>query len=61
MTTKGGKGKMTGIIITLQVLLALFLLTVLIYAFNLDNKLIFYVVRPILNKKYDKQQRDVKL
>ena len=61
MTTKGGKGKMTGIIITLQVLLALFLLTVLIYAFNLDNKLIFYVVRPILNKKYDKQQRDVRL
>ncbi|MBS1402863.1 MAG: hypothetical protein HPZ79_07755 [Oscillospiraceae bacterium] len=32
-----------------------------VYWFNLDNKLIFYGVRPILNKLYDRQQRDVKL
>lgn len=32
-----------------------------VYWFNLDNKLIFYGVRPILNKLYDAQKRDVKL
>ena len=32
-----------------------------IYWWNLDNKLIFYVVRPVLNKIYDGQKRDVKL
>lgn len=35
--------------------------TMLIYWFNLDNKLIFHVVRPLLNRCYDRQQRDVKL
>lgn len=35
--------------------------SMLIYWFNLDNKLIYYVVRPILNKLYDSQKRDVKL
>lgn len=35
--------------------------TMLIYWFNLDNKLIFYVVRPLLNKIYDSQKRDVRL
>ena len=35
--------------------------TMLVYWFNLDNKLIFYVVRPILNKLYDGQKRDVRL
>jgi len=35
--------------------------TMLIYWFNLDNKLIFYVVRPILNRIYDAQKRDVRL
>ena len=35
--------------------------TMLVYWFNLDNKLIFYVVRPILNKIYDGQERDIRL
>ena len=35
--------------------------TMLVYWFNLDNKLIFYVVRPILNKIYDGQKRDIRL
>lgn len=43
------------------VLAALWALTMLIYWFNLDNKLIYYVVRPMLNKCYDKQHRDIKL
>ena len=41
--------------------LSLFSASVLIYWRNLDNKLIFYVIRPMLNKHYDAQQRDVKL
>lgn len=28
------------------------------YMFNLENKLIYYVVRPLLNKHYDSQVRD---
>ena len=36
-------------------------LSMLIYWFNLDNKLLYYVVRPVLNKVYDRQKRDVKL
>lgn len=35
--------------------------TMLVYWFNLDNKLIYYVVRPVLNKIYDGQKRDVRL
>ncbi|GEM_PF-205272 len=35
--------------------------SMLIYWFNLDNKLLYYGVRPILNKVYNSQQRDVKL
>ena len=42
-------------------LLSLIPLYMLIYWFNLDNKLLFYVVRPLLNKLYNKQKRDVKL
>lgn len=42
-------------------LLSLVPVTMLIYWFNLDNKLLFYVVRPLLNKLYNRQQRDVKL
>ena len=42
-------------------LLSLITLSMLIYWFNLDNKLLFYVVRPLLNKLYNKQKRDVKL
>lgn len=29
-----------------------------IYMFNLENKLIYYVIRPLLNKHYDSQVRD---
>ena len=36
-------------------------LSMLIYWFNLDNKLLYYVVRPILNRVYDRQRRNVKL
>ena len=36
-------------------------LSMLIYWFNLDNKLLYYGVRPILNKVYNSQKRDVKL
>ena len=32
-----------------------------IYMFNLENKLIYYVVRPLLNKHYDTQVRDRKI
>ncbi len=42
-------------------LLPLIPVSMLIYWFNLDNKLLFYVVRPLLNKLYNKQKRDVKL
>ena len=42
-------------------LLSLIPVPMLIYWFNLDNKLLFYVVRPLLNKLYNKQKRDVKL
>ena len=28
------------------------------YMFNMENKLIYYVVRPFLNKHYDSQTRD---
>lgn len=40
---------------------AIWVLTMLIYWFNLDNKAIYYLVRPLLNKGYNKQKRDVKL
>ena len=36
-------------------------LSMLIYWFNLDNKLLYYGVRPILNKVYASQKRNVKL
>ena len=29
-----------------------------IYMFNLENKLSYYVIRPLLNKHYDSQVRD---
>lgn len=32
-----------------------------VYWLNLDNKLIYYGVRPILNKIYDSQERDIRL
>lgn len=43
------------------ILAALWVLTMLIYWCNWDNKLIYYVVRPLLNKCYNKQERDVRL
>lgn len=38
-----------------------FAVTFTIYFFNLENKLIYYVVRPFLNKHYDSQVRDRKI
>lgn len=35
-----------------------FLVTFAIYMTNAENKLIYYVVRPLLNKHYDSQVRD---
>ena len=42
-------------------LLSLIPVSMLIYWFNLDNKAIYFLVRPLLNKLYNKQKRDVKL
>lgn len=42
-------------------LACVFAATLVIYWFNLDNKLIYYGVRPILNKVYDKQERQVSI
>ena len=38
-----------------------FAATFTIYFFNLENKLIYYVVRPFLNKHYDAQVRDKRI
>lgn len=35
-----------------------FAMTFVIYMTNAENKLIYYVVRPLLNKHYDSQVRD---
>ena len=35
-----------------------FVATFALYMFNGENKLIYYVVRPLLNKHYDAQARD---
>lgn len=35
-----------------------FVTTFTVYMFNLENKLIYYVIRPFLNKHYDAQVRD---
>ena len=32
-----------------------------LYMFNGENKLIFYVIRPLLNKHYDAQVRDKRI
>lgn len=58
---KGRFLKMAWYWIVLIVLAALWVLTMLIYWFNLDNKLIYNVVRPMLEKNYNKQKRNVKL
>ena len=38
-----------------------FVATFSIYMFNLENKLIYYVLRPFLNKHYDSQVRDKRI
>lgn len=38
--------------------LVTFVATFALYMFNGENKLIYYVVRPLLNKHYDSQVRD---
>ena len=42
-------------------LLGAFAATFTIYIFNLENKLIYYVIRPFLNKHYDSQKRDKRI
>ena len=43
------------------VLLIGFVATFTLYITNGENKLIYYVVRPLLNKHYDSQVRDRKI
>ena len=38
-----------------------FIATFALYMFNGENKLIYYVIRPLLNKHYDSQVRDRKI
>lgn len=38
-----------------------FVATFSIYMFNLENKLIYYVLRPFLNKHYNSQVRDKRI
>ena len=40
---------------------SLFAATLLIYWFNLDNKAIYYGIRPLMNKMYDAQKRCLEL
>ena len=42
-------------------LLSVFAGRVAVYWWNLDNKLLFYAIRPILNRHYDSQERDIRL
>ena len=46
---------------TLLVALIAFVATFAVYMFNGENKLIYYVIRPFLNKHYDAQVRDRKI
>ena len=41
--------------------LILFVVTFTVYMTNAENKLIYYVVRPFLNKHYDSQVRDKRI
>ena len=53
------KKKLLGIFAKLALLLfGAFVATFTIYMFNLENKLIYYVIRPFLTKHYDSQKRD---
>ena len=58
---KKGAENMNWYWIALIALGGVWALTILMYWFNLDNKMIYYVVRPMLYKIYSKQKRDVKL
>ena len=42
----------------LLIALITFVATFAVYITNAENKLIYYVVRPLLNKHYDSQVRD---
>ena len=46
---------------TLLVALIAFVATFALYMFNGENKLIYYVIRPFLNKHYDALVRDRKI
>ena len=46
---------------TLLVALIAFVATFALYMFNGENKLIYYVIRPFLNKHSDAQVRDRKI
>ena len=48
--------KVLGKVVTIG--LIFFVATFSLYMFNGENKLIYYVVRPFLNKHYDSQVRD---
>lgn len=52
---------MNRFLLTAGLLGGAWVMTMLVYWFNLDNKMIYYAVRPILNWNYDRQERDVKL
>ncbi len=53
------KNKLPGILAKLALLLlGAFVATFTVYMFNLENKLIYYVIRPFLNRHYDAQKRD---
>lgn len=58
-TTKAGEN-MKILLIILAVLLALFLLTVVIYWFNLDTKIVKLIEKPMM-KHYDNIKRDHRL
>ena len=46
---------------TLLIGLIAFVATFALYMFHGENKLIYYVIRPFLNKHYDSQVRDRKI
>ena len=56
------KKKLCGILLKLALLLfGAFAATFTIYMLNLENKLIYYVIRPFLNSHYDAQKRDKRI
>ena len=56
------KKKLCGILLKLALLLfGALAATFTIYMLNLENKLIYYVIRPFLNSHYDAQKRDKRI